>query len=136
MSRLLRFLDSRLTWRAGCQPCPPAGSPLPPRRFLVLISITGCVDSRAIMLLEGLDQLKNPTTLSGIEPATPCSLVKVYRRFGGIYGLYLQGRRVTQAASKTIYLLLTKYYATSRKIWDRVPMRWIFSIYLILPAVL
>jgi hypothetical protein len=40
---------------------------LPPGRFLVLISAKGCVDPRVIVRLEGLRQLKNPVTLSGIE---------------------------------------------------------------------
>jgi hypothetical protein len=40
-------------------------------RFLVIISDRGCVDPRAIVRLEGLDQLKNPiTSSSGFEPAT------------------------------------------------------------------
>jgi hypothetical protein len=47
-----------------------AGRPLPPGRFLVLISVRGRVDPRAIVWLEGLSQLENPMTSSGIEPAT------------------------------------------------------------------
>jgi hypothetical protein len=43
-----------------------AGRPLPPGRFLVLISVRGLVDSRAIVRLEGLGQLKNLMTSSGL----------------------------------------------------------------------
>jgi hypothetical protein len=35
-----------------------------PRKIPVLIYVRGCVDPRAIMLLEGLGQLKNPMTSS------------------------------------------------------------------------
>jgi hypothetical protein len=42
--------------------------PLPPGRFLVLITVRGIVDPRAIMLLERLGQLKNPMTLSESNP--------------------------------------------------------------------
>jgi hypothetical protein len=47
-----------------------ASRPLPPGRFLVLSSVIGRVDHRAVMLLEGLCQLKNPMISSGIEAAT------------------------------------------------------------------
>jgi hypothetical protein len=47
-----------------------AGSPLPPGSFLVLISVRSWVDPRTIVRMEGLGQLKNPMTSSGIQPMT------------------------------------------------------------------
>jgi hypothetical protein len=47
-----------------------AGCPLPSERFLMLISVRGWVGPRAMVRLEGLDQLNNPVTSSEIEPAT------------------------------------------------------------------
>jgi hypothetical protein len=44
------------------------GRPLPPGRFLILISVRGWVDHRTILWLEGLGQLKNPVTSSEINP--------------------------------------------------------------------
>jgi hypothetical protein len=48
----------------------PAGCPLHPGRFLVLISVRGWDDPRAIARMEGLGELKHPMTSSVIEPAT------------------------------------------------------------------
>jgi hypothetical protein len=46
------------------------GRPLPPGRFLVLISVRGSVDPKAIVRLEGLGKLKSRMTSTGKEPAT------------------------------------------------------------------
>jgi hypothetical protein len=47
-----------------------AGRPLPPGRILVLIFVRGLVNTKAILRLEWLGQLKNPMTSLRIEPAT------------------------------------------------------------------
>jgi hypothetical protein len=47
-----------------------AGCPLPPERFLVLVSIRDSAGPRAAMWLELLGRLKNAIILSGIEPST------------------------------------------------------------------
>jgi hypothetical protein len=55
---------------AGRLPYAPAVIYSPSGRFLVIISVRGCVDSRAIVRLERLVELKNPVTSSGIETQT------------------------------------------------------------------
>jgi hypothetical protein len=47
-----------------------ASRPLPPGRFLIFIFVRGRVDSEVIVRLEGLVQLRNPMSSSGIEPVT------------------------------------------------------------------
>jgi hypothetical protein len=44
--------------------------PLPPGRFVVLISVKGWVNPRALVRPEGLGQLENLMISSGMEPAT------------------------------------------------------------------
>jgi hypothetical protein len=53
-------------WRWGS--VPRSGRPLPPGKFLVLISVRGWVDPRAIERLERLGQWKNLMTSWEIEP--------------------------------------------------------------------
>jgi hypothetical protein len=45
-------------------------TPPPPPRFLVLISVGGWVNQRAIVRLEGLGKFKKNNDLIGIDPAT------------------------------------------------------------------
>jgi hypothetical protein len=45
------------------------GRPLPPGIFLVLISVSGSFDPRALMRLEGLRKLTKSTS-SGLDPVT------------------------------------------------------------------
>jgi hypothetical protein len=59
--------DSQMTVRlyALC-----TGHSLTPGRFLVLISVRGWVNCKAVMWLQGLIQLKNPMTSLKTEPET------------------------------------------------------------------
>jgi hypothetical protein len=59
-STLPQFLDNQLTDDGEVLSLTRRPLFPPPRRFLVLISVTGCVDPRAIVRLEG--QLKIPMT--------------------------------------------------------------------------
>jgi hypothetical protein len=47
-----------------------AGRSLPLGRFQVLISVRGLVETKALVRLEGLGQLKNAVASLGIEPVT------------------------------------------------------------------
>jgi hypothetical protein len=95
-SRLPHFLDkSTHRWRWDCQPYSPTGYPLPPGRFLVLISVRSWVDPRVIVRLEELGQLKNPVTSSRIEPAT---FRLVEKSVGNICG---DGRRKNQGSPQS-----------------------------------
>jgi hypothetical protein len=78
-----------------------AGRPLPPGRFLVLISVRGRVDHMAI----GIGQLENPMASLGIEPAT-FRLVALNWYGGG--GVWL-GPLGIAATNRTIVPALSDY---------------------------
>jgi hypothetical protein len=79
-----------------------AGRPLPPPgRFLVLISVRGSVDPRAIVRLEGLGQLKNPIISSGnrTRDLPACSIIH-------------QLHTLPRAQEKYLYTYLLPYLLT------------------------
>jgi hypothetical protein len=80
--RILRRRGFHIFYTIGSQmavrlSAPRAGRLLHPRKIHGTHSVRGWVDPRAIVRLEWLGQLKNPTTSSGIEPATfrACTIV-------------------------------------------------------------
>jgi hypothetical protein len=93
--------NSANSWRWNCQPCALAALPSPPSpgRLLVLISVRGWVNLRAIVRTNGLGQLINLMTQSRIETttfrlilcsATPHNLLNVSLRFETIWRLHFQ----------------------------------------------
>ena len=70
-SRKLRFPDYMTTAQDGGKVVSPTHQPaLPQKMLLVLISVRGWIEPRAIGRSEGIFQWKIPMTPSGIEPVT------------------------------------------------------------------
>jgi hypothetical protein len=65
-SHIFYTIGSQMAVRSALR----AGRRLPPGSFLILISVRGLVDFRAIVRLEGLGELENTVTSLGIEPVT------------------------------------------------------------------
>jgi hypothetical protein len=73
--RAVRYQGSHIFYTVGSQmpvrlSALSVGRPLLPGRSLILISVRGYVDPRAIVRLEGLGQFKIAVTSSGIKAAT------------------------------------------------------------------
>jgi hypothetical protein len=86
---------------------PRAGRPLPPGRFLVLISVRGCVNPRAIVRLEGLGQLINPMTSSGMHLSLHRSITELFGRVcyrsasGGVTGMCINSQMLQSIHEST-----------------------------------
>jgi hypothetical protein len=119
-------------WRQGCQPLVPAAL-YSTGIFLVLISVKGRVNPRAIVLLEGLCQLKNSMTPLWLNPqlsslwhsastnyATTCPLIYGYWLFRITCCLPLQQVPLTCTklhvitSQETIILMLASMWIPDR----------------------
>jgi hypothetical protein len=96
------------------------GRRLPPGRFLVLFSVGGRADSRVIMRLERLDQLKNPVTASGTKPKA-----SYYIRVCIIIS-YLICQCLPVFESVCCYKILLKQIPNSERVYAAVMPQFIF----------
>jgi hypothetical protein len=80
-----------------------AGRLLLPGIFLVIISVRGGVEPRAVVRLEGLGHGKNPITSSGMETATLRLVAWRVPLKGGGGSVSSCGKRFQQAADKALW---------------------------------
>ena len=66
----------------------PVSPPLPPGRFLVLISVRGLVDSRPIVVLEGLGKLKISTRYQSITDTDNLDDLDVHRGIIFVWNIF------------------------------------------------
>jgi hypothetical protein len=95
------------------------GRPLPSGRFLVLISVRGWIDSKTIVWLEGLGQLKNRMTWSGIETAFSIVLQTHYATACLIYNLCCSQNINTVIKSGTMFWAGHVARVGTIKVWSK-----------------